>query len=314
MRVLVTGAFGNIGRHALPLLLRRGHVVRALSYEWRRDKRWATAALDVMHADVRDRALMDRAVRDVDCIVHLAYVIPPVAHEQRDLAESVNIHGTRTVLEAARAATKAPRILFASTLDVYGVTGHLAPPRRVGDPIAVTDNYSAHKIACEAMVQESGLTWTIFRFADVPPIEVRRPHPIMFEIPTATRIEMIHPRDAGLAVLNGIESDTAWGRIWNIGGGLRCQLTYGEYLGAFLDAMGIGPLPREAFSDKPYCTDWLDTEESQRLFRYQHHSFDDVVRETAALLGWRRPLAKLFRPIVRAAILRMSPRWRYRSP
>jgi hypothetical protein len=34
------------------------------------------------------------------------------------------------------------------------------------------------------------------------------------------------------------------------------------------------------------------------------------VRETAALLGWRRPLARLFRPLVRAALLRMSPHWR----
>ena len=31
MRILVTGAFGNIGRHTVPLLLARGHRVRALS-------------------------------------------------------------------------------------------------------------------------------------------------------------------------------------------------------------------------------------------------------------------------------------------
>jgi hypothetical protein len=38
-----------------------------------------------------------------------------------------------------------------------------------------------------------------------------------------------------------------------------------------------------------------------------------VVRETAALLGWRAPLARAVQPIVRASILRLSPYWRRRS-
>jgi UDP-glucose 4-epimerase len=77
--------------------------------------------------------------------------------------------------------------------------------------------------------------------------------------------------------------------------------------------MGIGRLPDEAFSTEPYCTDWLDTEESERLLHYQRHGYDDVVRETAALLGWRRPLARALRPVVRAGILRLSPAWRARG-
>jgi hypothetical protein len=103
-----------------------------------------------------------------------------------------------------------------------------------------------------------------------------------------------------------------WGRTLNVGGGPRCQLVYRDYLGAFLDAMGIGRLPDEAFATEPYCTDWLDTEESQRLLGYQRKTFDDVVRETAALLGWRAPLARAFQPVVRASMLRLSPHWRSR--
>jgi hypothetical protein len=55
--------------------------------------------------------------------------------------------------------------------------------------------------------------------------------------------------------------------VWLIGGGPRCQLTYSEYLSRFLEAMGMGgPLPEAAFTTSLYCTDWLDTEESQRAF------------------------------------------------
>ena len=38
-----------------------------------------------------------------------------------------------------------------------------------------------------------------------------------------------------------------------------------DYLGRILDAMGIGMLPESAFGHDPYCTDWLDTEDSERL-------------------------------------------------
>jgi nucleoside-diphosphate-sugar epimerase len=306
MRIFLTGAFGNIGSEVWPLLVERGHFVRALSLE----KRRAPNGIEVVQGDVRDRALLDRAVADVDVVVHLAYVIPPPALENPVHAESVNVGGTRALIDACRAAPRPPKLLFASTLDVYGYTQHLPPPRRVTDPVAATDVYSTHKIACEEQVRASGLTHAILRFADVPPIAIRSPHPMMFRLPLATRFEMIHPRDAGLAVANAVDTDAIWGRTLNIGGGARCQLTYGEYLNAFLDAMGIGAFPERAFSTEPYCTDWLDSDESQRLLAYQRHSFEDVVRETAALLGWRAPLARLFRPLVRRRILRMSPHWR----
>lgn len=309
-RVLVTGAFGNIGRHALAALVAEGHEVRALSHHRRGDRAVAHAiapAIEVVSGDVRDRAAMDAAVRGMDCVVHLAYLIPPPALEQPALAEAINVGGTRTLLEAAAHAARPPRFLFASTLDVYGLTQHLPPPRKVGDPLQATDAYSGHKIACEQLVTESGLPWSILRFADVPPIAVRSPHPMMFRLPLSTRIHVIHPADAGLAVARAVGAERAWGKILNIGGGPGCQLLYGDYLGSFLDAMGVGRLPADAFSTEPYCTDWLDTDESQRLLAYQRHTFDDVVRETAALLGVRRHLARALRPVVRAAMLRLSP-------
>ena len=313
LRVLVTGAFGNIGSSTVPLLLEHGHRVRALVHVNRQPELCARfSGAELMHGDVRDRVAMDRAVNEVDVVVHLAYVIPPRAWQEPELAESTNVRGTQNLLDAARAAPTPPRFLFASTLDVYGRTTHLAPPRRVTDPVEATDNYSAHKIDCEQRVRESGLTWSIFRLADVPPIALRHPVPAMFKIPLETRIETLHPRDAGLALANGVPSPGVWGRTLNIGGGPRCQLTYREYLGQFLQAMGVGALPDEAFSKEPYCTDWLDTEESQRLLGYQRSSFADIVRETAALLRWKAPLARLAGPLVRRQILSLSPHWRGR--
>jgi len=251
------------------------------------------------------------AVSGVDAVVHLAFVIPPACLEAPEAARRVNVDGTRHVIAALAQHAPRARLLFASTLDVFGHTAHLPPPRRVDDPTSATDVYAEHKLECEALVRKSGLTWGIVRYADVPPLVLRGPVPIMFDIPLAQRIEVIHPIDAGVATARAATHDATWGHLWLLGGGATCQVRYGDYLARMFAAMELGPpLPERAFTTTDYCTDWLDTEASQRVFQYQVRSFDDVVRDISALLGWRRPFARLARPIVRWHMLRMSPYYR----
>jgi nucleoside-diphosphate-sugar epimerase len=250
-------------------------------------------------------------VRDVDVVVHLAFVIPPTALEHPDAARAVNVDGTRNMIEAMRLHAPKAKLLFASSLDVFGRTAHLPPPRRVGDPLQPADVYSEHKVECEKLVQASGLGWSILRYADVPPIALRQPVPIMFEIPLEQRIECVHPRDAGLATARAAAGEVAWGKVWLVGGGKSCQLTYGEYLTRLFRALELGPpLPASAFTREPYCTDWLDSSDTERAFRYQRFTFDDIVKDVAALLGWRRPILRIIRPWVRRRMLAMSRHYR----
>jgi nucleoside-diphosphate-sugar epimerase len=315
VKVLVTGALGNVGRNVVDALLADGHSVRAMRHGAAPDDRGLTRRwgkrVEICDADVRVLASVAGPVRDVDVVVHLAFVIPPACLEHPEAARAVNVDGTRNVLEAMKLHAPKAKLLFASSLDVFGRTAHLAPPRRVSDPVQATDVYSEHKIECEKLVRDSGLAWTILRYADVPPIALRKPVPIMFEIPLAQRIECIHPRDAGLATARAAVSDEAWGKVWLIGGGRSCQVTYGEYLTRLFSALELGPpLPPSAFTREPYCTDWLDSEDSERAFHYQRSSFDTIVAEVAALLGWRRPLLRLVRPVVRWRMLSMSRHYR----
>jgi nucleoside-diphosphate-sugar epimerase len=310
--VLVTGAFGNIGAATVEALLEAGGDVRVRALRFSGEgralaRRWR-GRVDIVDGDVCDPATLAPAVRGVDVVVHLAFVIPPACFAAPEAARRTNVGGTTNVIAAMRAEAPSARLMFASSLDVFGHTQDRPPPRRVDDPVVATDDYTAQKIACEEMVRTSGLTWAIVRYADVPPIELRGPVPIMFEIPLAQRIEALHPADAGLATARAATSEEAWGRVWLFGGGASCQLTYDTYLSRFLAAMELGELlPAQAFSTKPYCTDWLDTSDSQRAFQYQRHSFDDIVADVAALLGWRRPFARLVRPFVRRYMLRLSP-------
>ncbi len=315
MNVLLTGAFGNVGSHALLELLRQGHRVRCFSrgsIERRRRARELPPGVEVAWGDIRDASAVSRAAAGVEAVVHLAAVIPPRSEELPEEACEVNVDGTRNVVAACRERSPAARLLFASSFDVHGHTLHRPPPRRVDDPLVATDAYTSHKIAAEALVREAGVPWCVLRLADVPILGIRDPHPIMFEIGLDNRIESLHADDAGLAIANALRTPEAWGRVLLVGGGRSCQLTYREYLTRVLAAMGLDPLPEEAFSRAPYATDWIDTEESQRLLRYQRHGFDDIAAAIAASLGWKRHLVPLARPFARSAMLRLSPYYRRR--
>jgi nucleoside-diphosphate-sugar epimerase len=310
MKILLTGAFGNLGRSTLDELLRQGHSVRCFVSRRKAHLRTARSyggKIELIQGDVRQPADVLEAVQNQDLIIHLAYMLPPYSEEQPDLAHAINIGGTRNLLAAARSQPRPPRFLFSSSFDVFGHTQHQPPPRKVTDPVQATDHYSTHKIACEEMIKTSGLEWSIFRFADIPPLGLRSPHPIMFKIPLATRFEVIHTYDAGLAIANGIRCDDIWGRLLLIGGGTTCQMLYRDYLGRMLEMMGIGMLPERAFGNDPYSTDWLDTEESQRLLQYQRYSFDDIMQQLTRIVGYKRHLTRMVRPAARWWILRMSP-------
>jgi len=316
VKILLTGPFGNIGSHALPELLREGHEVRCFDLdtsEHRSAARKHGRRIEAFFGDVRDRAALDRAVAGVEAVVHLAAVIPPTSNDDPAHARAVNVEGTRNVLGACASLPAKPRVLFASTFDVHGHTLKKPPPRQVTDPLIATDPYTEHKIAAEELVRTSGLPWCIFRFSDVPVLGLRDPHPIMFEIGLDNRIEALHADDAAVAIARALRTPEAWGRILFVGGGPSCQLTYREYLTRLLDAMGIGALPEEAFSKAEYATDWIDSSEAQKLLRYQRRSFDDIVADVAACLGWKRRLVPVAAPVVRRAILELSPYWAKRG-
>ena len=314
MKILLTGACGNVGSHTLPELLRRGHQVRCFDRLSTANRRMAKQrGVETVWGDVADAGAVARATTGVDTVVHLAAMIPPAADEQPDRARVINVDGTANVIAGCLAQPEPPRLLFTSTFDVHGYTLSSPPPRRVDDPLVATNPYTAHKIECEGLVRRSGLVWSVLRLADVPILGIRDPHPIMFEIGLDNRIEVLHADDAGLAITNALETPEIWGQVLFIGGGASCQVTYREYLTRLLAAMGIPPLPEEAFSTAMYATDWIDTIDSEALLRYQRHTFNDIAEDIAASLGWKRRAAAAAGPLARAAILRLSPHYRNRS-
>lgn len=314
MKILLTGAFGNVGFYTLQELIRQSQEVRCFDVKTPKTEekaRQLSGKIEVVWGDLRRPEDVAAAMEGCEVVVHLGFIIPPGSDKDPEMAYAVNVGGTRNVLEAAKKQENPPKFFFASTFDVYGRTQDKEPPRKVTDPVAPIDDYAKHKVACEGLIQDSGLDWAIFRFSDMPSIQAPpSPQPIMFTIPLDQRFEMLHPADAALAIANGLRSPI-WGKIWLIGGGSGCQIHYRDYLQAMMERSGVGKLPEEAFTKEPYCTDWLDTSESQALLQYQRHSFEEIINELAMASSpgpfVLHVVLPVIRPLVRRSILKMSP-------
>jgi nucleoside-diphosphate-sugar epimerase len=313
MRVMLTGAFGNVGQSAIVELLAQGHRVRAFDLHSRAALRMARRygdQLEVVWGDIRNPQDLAAAVSGVDAVAHVAFVIPPQSERRPEWAREINVSGTRNLIAAMRALPRPPRLVYTSSVSVTGPRGREdRPPVTADHPLKVSDAYTEHKIETERMVRESGLDWTILRLGAVMPLDLaKRFDPLTFELPEDQRLELVHPRDVGLAVANAVDCDPALGRTLLIGGGESCQIRGRDLRGRVAELLGIPTFPELAFSTRPFYLDYMDTAEAQRLLRFQRHSFNDWLKDVKRRIPFFYPL--LLRPFGRLIIrglLRQSP-------
>jgi nucleoside-diphosphate-sugar epimerase len=314
MRVLVTGALGNIGGHTVRALLEEGHEVLAFDLESPRARKLAAqlgGRVHVRFGDVTDAAAVRAALDGVDAVVHLAAIVNP--ERAPALARRVNVDATRGLIAQMEASRTARRLVFASSQAVFGDVQDREPPLRVDAPVSPTDEYGRHKVACEEAVRNSRLAWSILRLAGAPPIRLTgyaHDPAILFEFSPDARFEYIHPADAGTAFARAVTCEQAIGKVLNVGGGERCRTTHREFCNELMAAMGIGALPADAFvrtEVRRFFGDWLDTGESERLLGYQKRGLDEIKADMRADLGALVPLIRLLRPLVTWLVLRGSP-------
>ena len=113
--VLVTGAFGLVGRETVARLTRQGRSVVATDLDTaanRKAARKLPSSVRVAWADLTDEAQVEQLVEDAapSAIVHLAAVIPAMSYTNVALAQRVNVGATRVAGASRRGAAGASEI------------------------------------------------------------------------------------------------------------------------------------------------------------------------------------------------------------
>jgi nucleoside-diphosphate-sugar epimerase len=304
-RVLVTGACGNVGLVTVQALAARGYDVVALDLDTPRNRERA-AGLDVRFGSVCDRATLAAAVDGARHVIHLAAVIPPATDIDQRVAYKVNVDATRTLIALCEAQPRPPRLTFTSSAAVFGNNEQATPPRKASEPVHPSDNYTRQKVDGERAVQASTLPFVIFRLAVTPPVEPAALGPFIFDMHADTRVEFTHPDDVALAIANSLLRDDIEGRVLLLGGGASNRYLYRDWLNEAFAAMGIAPMPHEAFGPQRFLTDWVDSAESQALLDYQRRDYAQYLAEVRASLGPAAHLVDKVGPLARVAALANS--------
>ena len=313
MKVLVTGALGNIGFSTLEALLVEGHDVVAFDLKSRRARQLASGfdgRVQFVWGDITNPESVRFALEGVDAVIHLAAIIPPSTERAPALAQKVNVDATRNLIAEMEASPTADRLVFASSVGIFGDVQDREPPLRVDTPVRPTDDYGRHKVACEQAIRLSRLRWSILRLAAVTPIHLQAQDPsIMFEFSPDARFEFLHPADAATAFARAVACEDLIGKTLYIAGGSTCRMTYYDFTNALMGAVGIGPISHDAFlRAKParFFGDWVDTEESQRLLRYQTRGLDEQLEDMKKDFGMLVPFIRLVRPLATWFVTRTS--------
>lgn len=323
MNVLVTGPFGTIGAHVVARLLDEGHRVTCLDLDSPASRAKAAALpehVTVRFGDVTRTEDVAEAVRGMDAVIHLAAVIPPASERLPELAERVNVGGTRHVLDAIARVAPHAVLVFPSSISVHGYSAGRTPPCTIDAPFDGRDDYARHKVACEALIRASDVRAVILRIG-----ACADPHDLskgggrdalakMLAIAPDTRVEYLHPEDAATALVRACGTPEAVGKALFLGSGASSQLTWRAFLSTVPRAMGLGELPEAWFGDAPYYTDWMDTAESERLLRYQRLGYP-AYRAAIERRWWPlRVLLTPLRPLPRFALGRAIASARRPSP
>jgi len=312
MKVLLTGAFGNVGISTLKELLNRDYDIRVFEVDNRKNRDIAKKfknRIEVMWGDLRNKVDVNKAVQNQDIVIHLAAIIPPLADADPELTESVNIGGTKNILDAIKEQSQKTKVIFSSSIAVYGDRRN-NPMIEVTDPLTPSkgDYYAITKISAEKLIRESGVDFAIFRLTYITSINKLSLDPLMFHMPLDTSIEICDTKDVGLALVNAIECDEVWGGIFNIAGGQQCRIMYREHLNDILEIYGLGRnfLPEEGFAANDFHCGFMNTTESQNLLKYQKHSLEDYYSEVKRKIGSKKHFMPAIRWMIRLYLLKRS--------
>jgi nucleoside-diphosphate-sugar epimerase len=214
--VAVTGVAGYLGHRVLSQLEGDPSVDRVIGVDVD-EPMGGTPKLEFHQLDIRDARLAKIFV-GADAVIHLAFQHDPIRDEAR--MRSINVDGTRNVLEAA-AAIGARKVVYPSSATVYGAHPDNDFPLTESSPLRANPDFAfaAHKLEVEQLIEafrstHPDLVITVFRCAIVFGPGVENFLSRLMEAPRITTVkghepplQLVHEEDVASAIALAVRED-----------------------------------------------------------------------------------------------------------
>jgi D-erythronate 2-dehydrogenase len=163
MEVLITGGAGLLGARLARKLLERGtladsagkqiEITRITLLDVVPAQGFDDSRVRVVTGDITDAATIESVLTPAtQSVFHLAAIVSGQAEADFDLGMRINFDATRLILERARANGNRPRVVFTSSVAVFG--GELPPRVPDNQLLMPQSSYGAQKVMGELLVQD----------------------------------------------------------------------------------------------------------------------------------------------------------------
>ncbi len=230
MKILITGGAGYVGTTLIPQLLAENYQVKVFDnllfggdyiLPFFRNPNFS-----FVKGDVRDLSALEKVTRDADVIIHLAAIVGyPACRKDPELAESVNVTGTKNVIKAT---SNEQLVIYGSTGSNYGAVEEICTEETPLNPLSL---YGQTKTFAEKMLLEKRTT-IAWRFATAFGVSPRMRLDLLINDFTNKAVKegylvvyekhfmrtFIHVHDMGRAFLFGIKHrDEMINNVYNVG-------------------------------------------------------------------------------------------------
>jgi nucleoside-diphosphate-sugar epimerase len=314
INILLTGASGTIGTEVLQQLVVQGDI-RLTVFDIKNAKTKKvfepyTNRINVVWGDISNKEDVSRIPARLDAVIHLAAIIPPLADAKPELARKVNVTGTQNIIHHLQITSPNTFLLYSSSIAAYG--DHIQNPSiSVNSPLNANtyDIYAQTKIESENLIQQSKLNWSIFRLTAI--MKNHKMSKLMFHMPLSTKMEICTPRDTARAFTEAIKHRSELsGRIFNLGGGEQCYITYREFLERSFHLFGLGEVdfPEHAFAERNFhCGVYTDGNILEDILHFRNETIDSYFVEVSRSISFATwTLSSIFSSVIKQSLLNQS--------